>query len=149
MNDIERLLAIEEIKQLKAKYFYYFDHQNWERWKAEVWAPDAELHVPESRAEPYKGVDTLIAWAREMAADQVSVHHGHMPIIEITSPTTATGIWAMEDRLYRSKENPLHGDVVYLHGFGHYRETYVKGPDGWRIKTTQLTRLRVEAVQVY
>ncbi|MBI0293347.1 nuclear transport factor 2 family protein [Streptomyces sp. PRKS01-29] len=28
-----------------------------------------------------------------------SVHHGHMPEIEITGPDTASGIWAMEDLL--------------------------------------------------
>ena len=27
-------------------------------------------------------------------------HHGHMPEIELTSPTTAKGIWAMEDRVW-------------------------------------------------
>ena len=25
----------------------------------------------------------------------VTVHHGHMPEIDVTSPTTATGTWAM------------------------------------------------------
>ena len=31
-----------------------------------------------------------------------------------------------------------------MHGYGHYHETYEKGPDGWRIKTLLLTRLRVD-----
>ena len=148
MDDIERLLAIEEIKQLKAKYFYALDHKDWEMWRREVWAPDARLEVPEMNkvVEP---ADVLIAWVKEQSADQVSVHHGHMPIIEITSPATATGIWAMEDRLYRSREFPLNGDTSYVIGFGHYRETYVKLQEGWRIQTTRLTRLRTRYVQVY
>jgi hypothetical protein len=56
------------------------------------------------------------------------------------------GIWAMEDRLYRPKDQPHSSGFTYLHGFGHYYETYVRGPTGWRIKTTRLTRLRVEHV---
>ena len=32
MTEIERLLAIEEIKQVKAKYFYAFDHKDWEQY---------------------------------------------------------------------------------------------------------------------
>jgi SnoaL-like domain len=148
MTDIERLLAIEEIKRLKAKYFYCLDHKDWATWKSDVFAPDASLHVPESRPEPHTGVDNIVAWVSTSTGDQVSVHHGHMPIIEITSADTATGIWAMEDRLYRSKEQPLASGHTYLHGFGHYHETYSRGPAGWRIKTTRLTRLRVEMAKV-
>jgi hypothetical protein len=148
MTELERLLAIEEIKQLKSKYFYCLDHKDWATWKAEVFAADASLHVPESREQAYVGIDTIIAWVSASTGDQVSVHHGHMPIIQIHSADTASGIWAMEDRLYRSKEQPLASGHTYLHGFGHYHETYVRGAAGWRIKTTRLTRLRVEMVRI-
>jgi hypothetical protein len=47
MDPLERLAAIEEIKQLKARYFYGFDHQDWEFWRNEVWAPEGRLEVPE------------------------------------------------------------------------------------------------------
>jgi hypothetical protein len=152
VSPIERLVAIEEIKQLKAKYFYYFDHQDWDNWRDQVWAPDARLEVPEmnSNIEPR---DTMIAWVIEQSADQVSVHHGHTPIIEITSDNTATGIWAMEDRIYRSKEHPLNGDTAFVIGFGHYHETYVKlgikGTGGWRIRSTRLSRLRTQYAKVF
>jgi SnoaL-like domain len=144
MDDLTRLLAIEEIKQVKAKYFYGLDHRDWELWRREVFTPDAELHVPEFRAEPFAPFDALIDYVRAATGDQVSVHHGHMPIIDITSDTTATGIWAMEDRLYRTSAYPLHDGSTYLHGFGHYHETYAKIAGGWRIRTTRLTRIRVE-----
>jgi SnoaL-like domain len=149
MNDIERLLAIEEIKQVKAKYFYGLDHRDWDLWRREVFAPDASLHVPEFREEPFTPLEKLIDYVRESTGDQVSVHHGHMPIIDVTSDTAATGLWAMEDRLYRTKEAPLYDGSTLLHGFGHYRETYARLDTGWRIKTTQLTRLRVEMTKVF
>jgi hypothetical protein len=143
MTDIEKLLAIEEIKKLKAKYFYYFDAKDWAKWKAEVWAPDAALDVPEVNVV-VEGVDSLIAWASKSAGNQVSTHHGHMPIIDITSDTTATGIWAMEDILRLPKDQPSQYGYTHLHGFGHYHEQYVKLPQGWRIKRTRLTRQHVE-----
>ena len=31
-----------------------------------------------------------------------------------------------------------------MHGYGHYRETYERLPQGWRIKTSKLTRIRVD-----
>jgi hypothetical protein len=77
MTDVERLLAIEEIKQLKSKYFYCLDHKDWATWKAEVFASDASLHVPESREQAYVGIDTIIAWVSASTGDQVSVHRSH------------------------------------------------------------------------
>ena len=147
MTDEERLLAIEEIKQLKAKYFLGIDHKDWDLWREQVWAPDARLEVVEM-GKAVTPRETLIEWVKEQSADQVSVHHGHMPIVELTSDTTATGLWAMEDRIYRSKEHPLNGDTSFVLGFGHYHETYVKLEEGWRIQSTRLTRLHTEYLKI-
>ncbi len=71
--------------------------------------------------------------------DITTVHHGHMPEIEITSPTTAEGIWAMEDLPWAGDTAPM--PFKTLRGFGHYHETYEKRDGGWGIKTIRLTRL--------
>lgn len=141
MDPLARLTAIEEIKQLKARYFWGYDHKDWAYWRDEVWAPDARLEVPEMNmtVEPR---DVMIEWVAKQGLGQISVHHGHMPIIEVTSQTTATGIWAMEDRLYHSREHLLNGDTSFVIGFGHYHERYVRLDLGWRILSTRLTRLR-------
>ncbi len=143
MTEAERLLAVEEIRQLKAKYFIGIDTQDWELWRREVWAPDARLIVPELGSD-VEGRDTLIEWVAKQMANQISVHHGHMPVIDITSDTTATGLWAMEDRIYRPKEAHNYDDGAFILGFGHYREEYVRLDVGWRIHSTLLTRLRVK-----
>jgi hypothetical protein len=146
MTDIERLLAIEDIKRVKSKYFYCLDHQDWAGWKREVFAPDASMDIPEAQKEPVVGIDRIIEWVSFNVGVQVSVHHGHMPDIEILSADSATGIWAMEDILHRPKNQPHTSGIpfTYLHGFGHYHESYVRGPVGWRIKTTRLSRLHLE-----
>jgi hypothetical protein len=143
VNDIDRLLAIEAIKQVKAWYFYGLDHRDWAIWRDRVWTQDGRLEVPEADiiVEP---LDTLIEWVARSTAEQVSVHHGHTPIIEFVSDTEAQVIWAMEDRLYRNEKNPLAEQARYLHGFGHYRERYLKVEAGWRLRSSRLTRLRVE-----
>jgi len=146
MTDIERLLAIEEIKRLKSKYFYYLDHKDWAKWQAEVWAPDATLEVPEALTEPVQGAATIVKWTAAAAGMQISTHHGHMPDIEILSDTTARGTWAMEDILRRPKDDPSSYGYTYLHGFGHYHETYIRLAVGWRIKSTRLVRLHVERI---
>lgn len=148
MSPIEKLVAIEEIKQLKARYFYFMDHKDWDNWRTQVWAPDARLEIPEIDTV-FTGGDLIVEKVALQADGQVSVHHGHMPIIEITSDTTATGIWAMEDRLYREKPHPFDDDFNFLLGFGHYHESYVRLDCGWRIASTRLTRLRVQRSKVF
>ena len=93
MNDVEKLLAIEEIRRLKAKYFWGLDHRDWDLWRREVFAADAFLDVPEADLV-VTGIEKIIAWVASATGDQVSVHHGHNPNIEITSNATATGVWA-------------------------------------------------------
>lgn len=70
----------------------------------------------------------------------VSVHQGHQSDIEIDGPDTATGIWAFTDRMFF----PPGGKLTRLTGYGFYHDTYVKTGEGWRIKTTRITRIRVE-----
>jgi hypothetical protein len=76
--------------------------------------------------------------------EQITTHHGHMPIIDIVSDTEATGIWAMEDIIRTPKDKPSVKGYTGLHGFGHYHETYVRGAGGWRIKSCRISRQHVE-----
>ena len=146
MSDLERLTAIEAIKQLKARYFRCMDTKDWAGLTA-VFAPDAELDMRGEAADKSKAADGLVvggakigAFIRNAVIDLVTVHHGHMPEIEITSATTAKGIWAMEDIL----RWPDGASIKTLRGHGHYHETYRRLDDGWRIQTSTLTRLRLD-----
>ena len=132
MHTDSELSQIEQIKQLKAKYYYYLDTKNWDGWKTDVFAIDAFFDVQEVRTAPFHGIDEFLEFVIPAMRDVKSVHHGHMPIIELTSETTATAIWAMEDVLFMPHR---------VHGYGHYHETYEFTPNGWRIKSMRLTRL--------
>ena len=144
LADLERYHAIEEIKQLKARYFRHLDGKEWDSWQ-DVFTPDAELVVsfegdgPGTPDNPVVGSAEIVAFVRPSIEALVTVHHGHMPEIELTSPTTARGVWAMEDLL----SLPGGGGQV-LQGWGHYHETYERIDGQWRIKTLRLTRLRVD-----
>lgn len=148
MNGLDKLLAIEEIKQLKARYFRCLDTKSFDELHT-VFADESTFDFREALRDPIAGTPAAftehppvsgraaivdyIAGALEQA---VSVHHGHMPEIELTSASTARGIWPMED--------VVKNGTFSFRGFGHYRETYVLTEDGWRIATSQLTRLRVD-----
>lgn len=127
---------IEAIKQLKARYFRTMDTKDWSAMR-QVFSDDVVMDSTASGGSVITGADHCIRFLREAIGDVITVHHGHMPEIELTSTTTANGIWAMEDML----RWPDGGE---LHGYGHYTETYEKTGNRWRIKTLVLTRLRLD-----
>jgi SnoaL-like domain len=89
-----------------------------------------------------KGADNIAETARVPLIGSTTVHHGHCPEIEITSDTTAKGIWAMEDVIRWSEESDCA--LRALRGYGHYLETYERVGGDWLIKTLKLTRLKVD-----
>lgn len=72
----------------------------------------------------------------------VTVHHGPTPEIIVESADSATGIWAMEDKLWVEPSSAL--PFVWMHGYGQYHERYERLSDGCRIKDIRLSRLRVD-----
>ena len=127
---------IEAIKQLKARYFRSMDTKDWEAMRA-VFTDDVTMDTTDSGGNVIQGGDDFMAFLRETLDPVITVHHGHSPEIRLTSPSTAEGVWAMEDML-------RWPDGSELHGFGHYHETYEKQGGEWRIKSSRLTRLRMD-----
>lgn len=130
---------LEAIKQLKARYCRSLDTKDWDAMR-QIFADDVVIDTTDSGGGTVTGADQFMTFLRTALADVVSVHHCHTPEITLTSPSTATGIWAMEDRLRWS-------DGRELIGFGHYHETYGKAGGVWRIKTSTLTRLRMDLTE--
>lgn len=126
----------EAIRQLKARYFRAMDTKDWSGMRR-VFTDDVVVDTTASGGSVITGAEEFLEFLRGAIGDVVTVHHGHTPEIELTSPTTATGIWAMEDML-------RWPDGSELHGYGHYHETYEKSGGYWRIKSSILTRLRMD-----
>jgi hypothetical protein len=136
--ELRELRDLEAIKQLKAAYFQHVDAQDWERWGRDVLADDIEFDLGPVVEH---GRDAVVALVSSTMAGARSVHHGHTPVITLTGPDTATGVWAMQD--YVSMFDRA-GEPVQFRGYGHYLEEYVRTPDGWRISVCRLRRLRVD-----
>jgi hypothetical protein len=143
--DLDTTAAIEEIKALKARYFRAMDTKDWPGFEA-VFSADATMDVSGELGGGnesdgiIRGNAAICAFVRGAIDPVTTVHHGHMPEIEIESPTRARGIWAMEDQLRWPDGAPIRS----LHGFGHYHETYERRDGRWLIASTRLTRLRVD-----
>lgn len=127
---------IEEIRQLKARYFRLMDTKQWDALR-DVFTGDVRIDTTEDSGTIILGVDEYLPFLIGQIGTVTTVHHGHMDEIEIIDAETATGIWAMEDELWWPEGSPIR----YLHGYGHYHEIYRRTADGWRIAEMRLTRL--------
>ena len=145
MTTIERLAAIEDIKQLKARYCRAIDEDRLDDWR-EIFSADAVILTPEVRERPQiMGIDQILQLAESALAGTTRVHHLHAPEITIISDEEATGIWALEDNLYwKSEKTNMFGAKRHFRGFGHYREKYRKTCAGWRITEMALLRVYLE-----
>lgn len=137
MSDLD---DIEAIKRLKARYFRHLDRKEWDDW-GEVFAQGAQLEVPEADVVE-DGRAAIVGSVSAALEGTTTVHHGHMPEIELTGDGTATGVWAMFD--YVEWPPGDDGARVGLQGYGHYLEEYVVEAGQWRIAKSRLERLRVD-----
>src|SRR5271156_531329 len=137
----DQVKALEELRQLKARYCRFLDTKDVESWR-NVFTTDVVVTLDMAvstggadpmTAPPLQGIDNFVPMVMGGLENVATMHHCHTPELVLASPTTATGIWAMEDLL-------VFGDGRELHGAGHYHETYEKQDGSWRIKTLHLTR---------
>lgn len=137
---VRELWDIEQIKQLKARYFRYLDTKDWDGFRG-LFTDDCEHYIPAEAGQRFQTNDEYFASVIPLLSTGVTTHHGHMPEIKLLSETEAEGIWAMHD--YVQTEGP--SGRVSIKGYGHYIETYRKGADGqWRISSKRNERLRVD-----
>jgi hypothetical protein len=135
---------LEAIRQLKARYCRFLDAKDADGWRS-VFATDVvvllDMAVSTGGADPMTTLaaegpesrDNFVPMVLGSLENAATMHHCHTPEITLTSPESATGIWAMEDWI-------IFGNGNELHGAGHYHETYEKQDGTWRIKTLHLTR---------
>ena len=67
-------------------------------------------------------------------SSMLTAHHGHHPEIELTSETTATGVWALWDTVIDTQ----HG--ITIRGAAFYRDEYVKVDGAWKFRSTGYER---------
>jgi len=139
-EDATTLLAIESIKQLKARYCRYLDAKDWAAWRA-IFTDDFLGDTSQAGGKLIAGADDFVAFTRNNIGrpGQATAHQVHAPEIELTSATTARGVWALQDVVRLAPG-------VTLVGYGHYHETYENVRGKWFIKSSKLTRLREDIV---
>src|SRR5688572_14638586 len=93
------LEAVEQIKQLKARYCRYIDTKRWSDWASTLTHDAVLIHPSEGLHNPLTGRDQIVELVSRYLADVVTVHVVHMPEIEVLGPDAARACWSMFDRL--------------------------------------------------
>jgi len=145
---IEQLFAIEQLRQLKARYCRFLDTKRWPDLRS-LFTDDCQFegmgNLPVSA-----DVDTFVEHVGRRHTHTITAHHCHTPEFRFLSVTEARGIWAMEDFVEWQAPEYVSPDWTGFKGFracGHYEEAYRHGDDGqWRFTFMRLTRLRMDGV---
>jgi len=112
------------------------DTKDWAAMR-QVFTDDVIIDTTESGGGIITGAGEFIEFLEATIGEAITVHHGHMPEIELTGPTTATGIWALQDLI-------IWPNGTRLLGYGHYHENYRLVGDRWCIASSTLTRLHMD-----
>jgi ketosteroid isomerase-like protein len=134
----DELAEIEGIKAAKYRYVRAVDTRDWDL-LATVLTEDATAAYASGKLS-YEGRDAIIAFLRESMppAEMLTSHRVHQPEIELTSPTTATGTWGLDDVVIFPNSN------LALRGAAFYYDQYRKVDGEWKISHTGYRRLYEE-----
>ena len=132
------LVAIEEIKRLKHRYFRTLDLKIWDEF-ADCLAEDVSARYgTQAMDKPlhYDSRDDVVAFMRDnLGPGIITIHIANHPEIDVDGDT-ARGSWAFEDTVI------VPDFKVQIRGGGYYVDTYRRDGDGrWRIASTEYERI--------
>ncbi|KPF84095.1 nuclear transport factor 2 family protein [Novosphingobium sp. AAP93] len=144
MDALETLLAIEAIREVKARYCRLLDTKDWDGFAA-LFTADAVMDVREDTGNPpLSGIPEIVAQVRFAVDDAATSHQVHTPEIVLDSAERARGIWAMQDRVvWQPGKSPIPG-AVSITGYGQYHESYRLEGGTWKIAALRLSRFHVD-----
>lgn len=138
----EELVEIELIKQLKYRYIRNLDLNNWDELAATL-TDDVQCDYSDGEYSFSDRDDALHFLTTSMGSDRISTtHHVHQPEIDLTSPITATGSWALWDKIVVLDFN------LVIQGSAYYSDEYVKVDGQWLISKTGHRRVYEEHLTI-
>lgn len=157
MDQLERLVAIEAIKNVKARYWYCMDMKDWAGLR-DVFTDEVVFDMRAERAfargtsqdgfppaleaaeagDPMVivGAEAVASFIRTAVESWTTVHHGHAPIIDVTESDRGTAIWPLFDYIDDGQRA--------MKGYGHYHDEYRKVDGRWLISFVFVTRVRTD-----
>ena len=129
LSGIEKLMALDEIKRLKALRDRAADTKDWALYES-LHAPD---HVSENGDYGrWTSAAEMIANVKLSMEHLVTLHHSHTPEITVETPTRARCIWAMEGMSFWQQSDGVKcNQDHWFQAVGHYFESCEKREGRW------------------
>lgn len=133
---LQQLSDLEEIRQLKARYFRCIDTGNHTE-LANCFTEDVEIDLRGGgyRLRVLGRADMVEFIASSFNSSVVAMHHGHTPEIRFTGPDSAEGTWYLEDRFI----DPERGEDTI--GSSLYHDRYIRTAEGWQVAFSEYDRV--------
>ena len=135
-KDIQRLMDIEAIKQLKHAYFRCVDTANLDE-LGTLFHEDVTVNFRGGHYEwKLQGREEYVTnIGQSFSKEAIGQHNAHHPEIQILSETEATALWYLADNMWILNHN------VKTHGTALYWDRYLKVDGKWLIKETNYERI--------
>jgi hypothetical protein len=132
---MDAAVELEAIRQLKYAYFRTLDLKQFDELGL-LLTEDATASYEDGKTV-LEGRQAVVQWLSEALSSPgiVTEHHGHHPEITLTSDTTATGTWYLQDRVVVPSAD------IEIGGTAFYSDQYRRSEDGWRIAHTGYMRV--------
>jgi hypothetical protein len=152
VDDLQRLVAIEDIRRAKTRYWNGLDLKDPallrsafdDRVKLDYRLSPAD---PKTPASYFTDAEACVRTMMDILAPYASSHQGHSVEVDFVSDTEADVRWSFSDHFW-FKSDDLSKVLPNLghryKSWGHYHERYRKAAGGWRIATLRFTTLHIE-----
>lgn len=141
LDDLSRLVVVEQIRELKARYVRLLDHQLWDE-LTQLFTPDARFTLA-AFGDPvvFENRDQWIDYIKPLLTGGTTVHQVYQAEFDVVDADTASARWGMTDHVV-----PADGSGREpFHGHGHYHEQYRRIDGTWKIVELELTRLMLRS----
>jgi hypothetical protein len=138
--DAQTLADIEAIKQLKSRYCRLIDLKEWET-LSHLFTDD--VHIDLGEQGRFSTRADFMEFLRQRFANATTVHHAHLPEIELDGPDAAMGLWAMDDHV---EVRTPDGQWVHTQAYGYHEEHYRKANGVWRVARMVLLPIHFAAL---
>ena len=132
------LSALEDLRQLKYRYFRTLDLKDWEPFAETLTVDAVGNYGTKVYGEPLSldGRSAIVEFMREkLPGGVITMHVAHHPELEV-SGDRAEGSWGFEDTVIVPEFR------ILIRGAGYYHDHYRRDSDGkWRIAETGYERV--------
>jgi hypothetical protein len=133
---LQQLSDLEDIRQLKARYFRCIDTGNHTELET-CFTEDVEIDLRGGgyRLRVQGRTDMVEFIASSFHSDVIAMHQGHTPEIRFTGPDSAEGTWYLQDRFV----DPAR--ATDTQGSSLYHDRYVRTAEGWQVAHSEYDRV--------